>query len=75
MSVAAIISIFNILGMAVSAPDLQLAERGSGRDVPTQPTNQPKERGSGRFQSDQAYRGSGRFTTDQAYRGSGRFTA
>ncbi|MEM9266316.1 MAG: hypothetical protein AAGA46_12395 [Cyanobacteria bacterium P01_F01_bin.13] len=71
MSVAAIISVFNILGLAVSSPDLHLAERGSGRSISTE----QKERGSGRLTTDQAYRGSGRFTADQAYRGSGRFIA
>ena len=71
MSVAATISVFNFLGLIGTTPDMQLAERGSGRIK----TEQTAERGSGRVTNDQAYRGSGRFKTDQAYRGSGRFVA
>ncbi|ESA35491.1 hypothetical protein N836_12355 [Leptolyngbya sp. Heron Island J] len=73
MSVAATISVFSLLTLATTAPNLLLSERGSGR-IQTE----HMERGSGRIGTEQTYRGSGRFnhdTVDQAYRGSGRLSA
>lgn len=88
MSVAATISVFNILGLVVTSPDFLLTERGSGRIESEQidrgsgriMANQ-SDRGSGRVMADRGsgrimvYRGSGRISTEHAYRGSGRITA
>ena len=68
LSVAAAISVFSSLGLAISTPNLQAAERGSGR-IGTEEL----DRGSGR--GPVAYRGSGRITQEEAYRGSGRLSA
>ncbi len=70
MSIAATISVLNILGLATNHSNLLVNERGSGRI-----TTELTERGSGRIQMEQAYRGSGRIMNDQAYRGSGRLMA